>query len=559
MGAFDIAHLTFRYPGAAVPALEDVSLTIEDGAFLVVCGPSGCGKTTLLRHLKPVLSPHGDRTGSIVLDGTPIGELTGREQASRVGFVLQDPDTQIVCDKVWHELAFGLENLGLASEVIRLRVAEMASYFGIQHWFERPVCELSGGQKQLLNLASVMAMQPRALVLDEPTAQLDPLAAREFLSTLRTVNRDLGTTVILSEHRLEEALPIADGVVVLDCGRIVAEGEPRSVCARLEAVQHPMRRAMPTPARAYLEVEGASAGEGPIPLTVREGRTYLAARAAEGAVAPAPSPVNVGARQPGSVESALELRDVWFRYARDGEDALRDLALLVAKGSWHCILGGNGAGKSTALGIMSRAYAPYRGSVRLFGRDMRRIPARELFSGSLGVLPQDPQALFVHDTVRADLEDVAGATPKAQDLLEQVAEQVEIARLLDRHPFDLSGGERQRAGLAKVLLLRPRVLLLDEPTKGLDAAFKERLARVLERVRADGMTIVMASHDVEFCASHADTCSLLFRGSVVSTAPAREFFAGNSFYTTVANRIGRAVRPDVVVEEDLVELCGGSR
>ncbi len=559
MGAFDIAHLTFRYPGAAVPALEDVSLTIEDGAFLVVCGPSGCGKTTLLRHLKPVLSPHGDRTGSIVLDGTPIGELTGREQASRVGFVLQDPDTQIVCDKVWHELAFGLENLGLASEVIRLRVAEMASYFGIQHWFERPVCELSGGQKQLLNLASVMAMQPRALVLDEPTAQLDPLAAREFLSTLRTVNRDLGTTVILSEHRLEEALPIADGVVVLDCGRIVAEGEPRSVCARLEAVQHPMRRAMPTPARAYLEVEGASAGEGPIPLTVREGRTYLAARAAEGAVAPAPSPVNVGARQPGSVESALELRDVWFRYARDGEDALRDLALLVAKGSWHCILGGNGAGKSTALGIMSRAYAPYRGSVRLFGRDMRRIPARELFSGLLGVLPQDPQALFVHDTVRADLEDVAGATPKAQDLLEQVAEQVEIARLLDRHPFDLSGGERQRAGLAKVLLLRPRVLLLDEPTKGLDAAFKERLARVLERVRADGMTIVMASHDVEFCASHADTCSLLFRGSVVSTAPAREFFAGNSFYTTVANRIGRAVRPDVVVEEDLVELCGGSR
>ena len=559
MGAFDIAHLTFRYPGAAVPALEDVSLTIEDGAFLVVCGPSGCGKTTLLRHLKPVLSPHGDRTGSIVLDGTPIGELTGREQASRVGFVLQDPDTQIVCDKVWHELAFGLENLGLASEVIRLRVAEMASYFGIQHWFERPVCELSGGQKQLLNLASVMAMQPRALVLDEPTAQLDPLAAREFLSTLRTVNRDLGTTVILSEHRLEEALPIADGVVVLDCGRIVAEGEPRSVCARLEAVQHPMRRAMPTPARAYLEVEGASAGEGPIPLTVREGRTYLAARAAEGAVAPAPSPVNVGARQPGSVESALELRDVWFRYARDGEDALRDLALLVAKGSWHCILGGNGAGKSTALGIMSRAYAPYRGSVRLFGRDMRRIPARELFSGLLGVLPQDPQALFVHDTVRADLEDVAGATPKAQDLLEQVAEQVEIDRLLDRHPFDLSGGERQRAGLAKVLLLRPRVLLLDEPTKGLDAAFKERLARVLERVRADGMTIVMASHDVEFCASHADTCSLLFRGSVVSTAPAREFFAGNSFYTTVANRIGRAVRPDVVVEEDLVELCGGSR
>ena len=559
MGAFDIAHLTFRYPGAAVPALEDVSLTIEDGAFLVVCGPSGCGKTTLLRHLKPVLSPHGDRTGSIVLDGTPIGELTGREQASRVGFVLQDPDTQIVCDKVWHELAFGLENLGLTSEVIRLRVAEMASYFGIQHWFERPVCELSGGQKQLLNLASVMAMQPRALVLDEPTAQLDPLAAREFLSTLRAVNRDLGTTVILSEHRLEETLPIADGVVVLDCGRIVAEGEPRSVCAHLEAARHPMRRAMPTPARAYLEVEGASAGEIPIPLTVREGRTYLAARAAEGAVAPTSSPVDVGARKRDSVESALELRDVWFRYARDGEDALRDLALHVAKGSWHCILGGNGAGKSTALGIMSRAYAPYRGSVRLFGRDMRRIPAKELFSGLLGVLPQDPQALFVHDTVRADLEDVAGATPKAHALIERVAEQVEIAHLLDRHPFDLSGGERQRAGMAKVLLLRPRVLLLDEPTKGLDAAFKERLARVLERVRADGMTIVMVSHDVEFCASHADTCSLLFRGSVVSTAPAREFFAGNSFYTTVANRIGRAVRPDVVVEEDLVELCGGPR
>ena len=559
MGAFDIAHLTFRYPGAAAPALDDVCLTIEDGAFWVVCGPSGCGKTTLLRQLKPILSPHGERSGSIMLDGAPIGELSCRDQAERVGFVLQDPDTQIVCDKVWHELAFGLENLGLPSDAIRLRVAEMASYFGIEHWFERPVCQLSGGQKQLLNLAAVMAMQPRVLVLDEPTAQLDPLAAREFLQTLRAVNRDLGTTVVLSEHRLEDALPIADNVVVLDAGRIAAVGAPRSVCAQLDAAHHPMLRAMPTPARAYLQVEHAAGHADSIPLTVREGRAHLAARAADGGVVPGQALSGAASSQRGSAGIALELRDVWFRYARDAEDAVRDLTLLVEEGSWHCVLGGNGAGKSTALGIMSRAHAPYRGSVRLLGRDLRRIPAAELFSGLLGVLPQDPQALFVHDTVRADLEDVAGSNLEARGRIERVVAQVEIGHLLDRHPFDLSGGEKQRAGLAKVLLLRPRVLLLDEPTKGLDAAFKERLARVLGRIRADGMTIVMVSHDIEFCASHADTCTLLFRGSAVSTAPAREFFAGNSFYTTAANRIGRAVRPDVVVEGDLVELCGGAR
>ena len=209
-------------------------------------------------------------------------------------------------------LAFGLENLGLPSDAIRLRVAEMASYFGIEHWFERPVCELSGGQKQLLNLAAVMAMQPRVLVLDEPTAQLDPLAAREFLQTLRAVNRDLGTTVVLSEHRLEDALPIADNVVVLDAGRIAAVGAPRSVCAQLDAAHHPMLRAMPTPARAYLQVEHAAGTRTRFPS--RCGRAHLP-RAADGGSSQGQALSGAASSQRGSAGIALELRDVWFRYA----------------------------------------------------------------------------------------------------------------------------------------------------------------------------------------------------------------------------------------------------
>ena len=247
METLALRGLTFTYPGQTVPALHNVTLTVERGNFFVLCGPSGCGKSTLLRQCKSVLAPHGRRSGELLLDGAPLDSYDQRQQTGRIGFVRQSPDSQLVTDKVWHELAFGLESLGRDTPFIRRRVAEMASFFGIQNWFHRDVASLSGGQKQLLNLAAVMTLDPELLILDEPTSQLDPIAASDFLGVLAKLNRELGVTVLLTEHRLEDALPLANRAAVMDRGTILAAGTPRELALALQEKNHPMFLAMPTP------------------------------------------------------------------------------------------------------------------------------------------------------------------------------------------------------------------------------------------------------------------------------------------------------------------------
>ncbi len=453
---------------------------------------------------------------------------------------------------MWHELAFGLESLGMAQSVIRLRVAEMASFFGIQGWYHREVTELSGGQKQLLNLAAVMAMQPDLLILDEPTSQLDPIAAAEFIAALKRVNGELGTTVLLSEHRLEEALPAADRVVVMGRGRIAAEGSPSEVGRVLLTSADPMLAAMPTPMRVCLALED---GDGVCPVSVREGRGWLQSRVGAGPAAsydeePAPT-----GDSPGQT-AILSAKDVWFRYEKQGADILRGMTLQIRGGEFFCIVGGNGTGKTTALGVLSGRLRAYRGKVRTFGRDPARCGAADLFSRGLVALPQDPQTLFLRSTIAEDLWDAAGRAAPHRDererLVLRAAEQAEIEDILDQHPYDVSGGEQQRAALAKALLADPRVLLLDEPTKGMDSFFKQKLADILDRLCDDGLTVVMVSHDIEFCAAYATRCALFFDGGIVSVDEPRRFFAGNSFYTTAANRMSRGLLDGVVTADDIV-------
>lgn len=554
MEVFAIRDLTFFYPGQTAPALKNVSLTVEKGEFVTLCGKSGCGKTTLLRQLKPVLAPHGAKTGEILFEGAPLDALDQREQSGRIGFVLQSPDNQIVTDKVWHELAFGLESLGYDTPTIRLRVAEMASFFGIEAWFYKSVSELSGGQKQLLNLAAVMAMQPSVLILDEPTSQLDPIAAADFLATVGKINRELGTTILLTEHRLEEAFPLSDRVVVLDEGARIADGSPRAVGAALRDRDHDMFLAMPTPMRIYAAVHS----DDDCPVTVRDGRDWLARRAEIRPLSPLPHLPDATPDAP----PAVELEDVWFRYEKDGPDIVKGLSLSVPRGAFFAVVGGNGAGKTTALSLLSGVNSPYRGTVRLEGRKLGDIPECERFGGALGMLPQNPQTLFVKKTVELDLyemlDDAALSRAERTERVARATELCELRPLLQRHPYDLSGGEQQRAALAKVLLLEPRILLLDEPTKGLDGHFKETLAHILRRLQAAGCTILMVSHDVEFCARHADRCALFFDGAVVTQGPPRTFFSGNSFYTTAANRMARALLPGAVTAEDVILACGGT-
>ena len=536
MEVFTIHHLNFAYPEQEKNAISDLTLSVQPGEFLVLCGPSGCGKSTLLRQLKTVLAPHGRRSGEILFENTPLDELSQREQSEKIGFVQQSPENQIVTDKVWHELAFGLESLGYDTPTIRRRVAEMASFFGIQTWFYKSVTELSGGQKQLLNLASVMVLQPKVLILDEPTSQLDPIAASDFLATLGKINRELGTTILLTEHRLEEAFGFASRVAVMDEGRLLCTGSPAAVGAELKSSGNAMFLAMPAAMRVWAATDSKAA----CPVSVCEGRSWLLGYAKTYELKEIPKTKN-SAPDTQTVVSAQEL---WFKYEQDAPDVVKGLSLELHKGEFLALLGGNGTGKTTSMKLLAGLKKAYRGELSI--------------TGSVGMLPQNPQALFVKNTVREDLLEILPKAERKSDRLAQVVSLCKLTELLDRHPYDLSGGEQQRAALAKILLLNPDILLLDEPTKGLDAEFKQTFGQILRTLQASGVAILMVSHDIEFCAKYADRCALFFDGNIVTEAAPRTFFSGNSFYTTAANRMARDVLPQAVTPEDVIAACGGA-
>ena len=539
MESYIFRNVNFTYPEQEHRALCDISFDLRKGEFLIFCGPSGCGKSTLLRHLKTCLTPHGIFTVQILYQGTPLPEVDQRTQAQQIGYVLQSPDNQVVTDKVWHELAFGLESLGYDTPTIRRRVAEIAAFFGIENWFYKNVNELSGGQKQLLSLASIMAMQPSVLVLDEPTAQLDPIAAADFLALLGKINRELGTTIILTEHRLEEAFPFATRVLVMEKGRIICDDTPENVGIHLKARGSRMFLAMPTAMRVWAGIDTKLK----CPMTVRDGCVFLNERATEQPLLPLPERCEPEYPE----EVTLEADDLWFRYEKDAPDVLKGFNLKLRKGEFYTLLGGNGAGKTTALKVLSGLRSPYRGTVRV--------------NGKLGLLTQNPQTLFVKRTVREDLyEAFRGRKLSKEEQDSQVAWVVKICELtdfLDRHPYDISGGEQQRSALAKVLLTTPDVLLLDEPTKGFDAEFKVTFAGILRKLLTQGVTILMVSHDVTFCAEYAHRCGLFFDGSIAAEGTPREFFSGNSFYTTPANRMARHLIPKAVTVADIIRCCGG--
>ncbi|WP_093313781.1 ABC transporter ATP-binding protein [Tindallia californiensis] len=545
MALFDIQNINFWYPGQNHPALKEVNLSIDAGEMLVLCGASGCGKTTLLRQLKPVLTPHGKKEGDILFKGESLASLEMKDQATAIGYVLQSPENQIVTDKVWHELAFGLESLGEKQEVIRLRVAEMASFFGIEDWFHRSVHHLSGGQKQLLNLAAVMVMQPEVLILDEPTAQLDPIAAVEFLETVQKINRELGVTVLLSEHRLEEVIPMADRLVLMEKGEVNLNLS-QELLRKNNFTKKQKDYVTTTAMRIYGEVRSSERGMEYGPVTVKEGRQWLDTIQRQVSADLGKKHSNSLKNKENSLdnkENSLECQDLWFRYEKGGKDVLRSFNLSVKKGDFHCLLGGNGVGKSTFLLLAAKILEAYRGK---FKRKDKRI----------ALLPQNPKNLLVKKTLIEDLEsmEIDGGPPSSQQITSML-EFMGLSDLTKAHPYDLSGGELQRAALAKILMISPDLLLLDEPTKGLDRPFKEALAKRLIALKDQGMTVLMVSHDIEFCARYSDTCSLIFDGQVVSTEPCYQFFAGNRFYTTAANRMARHVMPAAITEKDVIQGC----
>lgn len=528
-----IKDLSFRYAGSDSAAISGVSFSVERGDFLAVCGATGSGKSTLLRLIKRELAPRGKAEGEILFCGKPLCELDDRKAAQKIGYVAQRPEEQIVTDRVWHELAFGLENLGLPTGVIRRRVAETACFFGIEEWFDKSTDELSGGQKQLLSLASVMVMQPELLLLDEPTARLDPIAAGDFINAVARLNRELSLTVIMISHCLEDVLPVANRVLALEGGRVAEYGETRKAVGKIKNIPS-LAGALPAAARLYSRL-GADCE---CPLTVREGRDLIEHNFGSSVRALPPE------EYVHSKNVALEFSGVYFRYSREQEDVLRGLELKVYENEIFCLLGGNGSGKSTALAAAAGLIKPYAGNIRVFGK---KVTDREFArAGLLTLLPQDVQTVFIKSTVRAELAD-ANVTEGA---LTQ-----ELDRLMDRHPYDLSGGQQQLLALAKALAARPRLLLLDEPTRGLDAGAKAEFVSVLRKLRDGGMTVVLVTHDAELAAEISDRCALFFRGEIVADDVPRRFFSGNSFYTTAANRICRGYYDLVATVDDAARIC----
>ena len=568
MEALKIEDLSFRYPGSTEYALRGIDISLSEGEVLCLCGQTGCGKTTLLRNLKQVIAPAGELKGEITISGVPAKEMSAREQTKKIGFVMQDPENQIVTDMVWHELAFGLENLGEAPAKIRLKTAEAASFFGIESWLGKRTSELSGGQKQILDLAAVMVMSPDILVLDEPTARLDPVAASEFLSAVRRVNKELGTTVIISEHRLDDVLPMADRMAVMRQGEIVVCGTVPEAIKKIPQAAPEMEEALPQVTRAYLGVQTAvhnginaeqyktdqisEEADGQIPLDVAAGRAWisemfagypadgrddagsLSGDAREGGWHRSDGVLAEDSQHQGSAapaetkETVAQLKGVWFAYTRE-EDAIRGIDLTIHKGETVSILGGNGAGKSTLLSLISGTVQPFRGKVRT------RL--------SRSKLPQQPQLLFTEETVAEEIE--------KKGCPQRLTELFKLEHLSGRHPYDLSGGEMQRLALCEVLGMDADIVLLDEPTKGLDPEYKVKLAGEIGRLKEEGKAVVVVSHDTEFCARVSDRCIMMAAGEIVADAGAAEFFAGNDFYTTKVNRMARHISTRVLLPEDL--------
>lgn len=542
MEILTLKNLSFSYPESDRKAIENISLSVREGEFIVICGRSGCGKTTLLRLLKNELAPVGKREGEILFCGKAMDEVDARTSARRIGFVAQNPETGTLTDKVWHELAFGLENLGCDPDEMRLRAGELANYFGINGWLHSDTATLSGGQKQLLALASVMTLSPKVLLLDEPTSQLDPIAASGFISTLQKINRELGMTVILSEHRLEEVFPIADRVVVMNEGKIVCSDEPEKVCGAL--AKSPISAGFPSAARIFSGLEG----RGKCPLTVREGREFLSSFEKKSL------PIEEKSRPD---EVAFSMKNVWQRYERNSPDILKGADIEVRRGEIFSLLGGNGSGKTTLISVIAGVEKAYRGKITILGKNIKKYGA-ELHRGTVAMLPQDVSTVFIKNTVRDDLFDICRAVGCSKDEAEkkiaEICGELSITEVLSRHPYDLSGGEGQRAALAKVLLTEPKILLLDEPTKGIDAFAKQTLMAILRRLSEGGVTVLIVTHDTEFAAEISDRCAMLFDGKVISPSCPQRFFGKNNFYTTSASRISRGIFENTVTAEQVIAL-----
>ncbi|MBO4453268.1 MAG: ATP-binding cassette domain-containing protein [Clostridia bacterium] len=531
MDALRIKDLSFRYPKSERYALDQVSLSVKEGEFVLLCGHTGCGKTTLLRLIKSSLAPHGELKGEIEVYGKQVSSLSLAEEATSVGMVMQRPESQIVSEKAIDELAFGLCSLGVPTTEIHRRTAEVSGYFGMDSWVENPVSVLSGGQKQILNLASVIAMRPGLLLLDEPTSRLDPISASDFISAVTRLNRETGITVIMAEHRLESAFPFCDRVLFMDRGRIAVDAPPQEAAKHLAQGERSSGFLPPVP-----RIFALSGIKGEIPLDVRSARELLSEKHFEKRGTPAGTP-SCG-------DVVLEAKDVFFRYEKNAKDVINGAGITVRKGEVIAVMGGNAAGKTTFLKCCAGLLKPYDGQVRINGKKISSYSKNELYGGTVAYLPQDVNAVFTCSTVADELASVGVCREDIPDELKPYA---------DTHPYDLSGGEQQLCAIAKMTAKKPSLVLFDEPTKGLDPYAVSALSERIKRLTKDGAAVVTVTHDAEFASVTATGVMMMFGGDCSEKETPDGFFCGNSFYTTSAARISKGTLDGIYTSDELVK------
>lgn len=543
MEIFQINNVTFTYPDEETKVLNDISFNVKSGDFVVLCGASGSGKTTLLRLLKKELAPFGNKSGDILYMGQQLNDLPDERLASEIGFVFQDPDNQIVLDEVLQEVVFGMENLNVPPIEMKKRLAELVHFFGIADLLHKKTSELSGGQKQLVNLLSILLLRPKVLLLDEPTSQLDPVAAKELIQILERLNNEMGMTIIIIEHRLEDLFSIASKVVMLSEGEIVYKGSSEQIVQAVhEKNDERFLSYLPSVSRLYLEKE-SEVNVDEIPLNVKDSRQWLQTKNFE--VNDKLGEANV---QKVTEESPiLSVDRSYFQYEKESPFVLKNCSLDLNQGEFFSLVGGNGSGKSTLLRLSMGLLKQQRGKVSYLNKPLKKYKLNELVE-HFAYLPQHPLSFYIESTIDDEMNAIIHKhkISDGEQRKEEISSRLQIDHLLHRHPNDLSGGELQRATLACLLLENPTVLFIDEPTKGLDPISKHHLAELLLELQAEGLTIFMVTHDIEFAVKYVDRCAILFDGQIAAEGTPEELFKGNYFYTTTINR-ATMVREDIEV------------
>lgn len=541
MAGIKIQDLNYCYPETIKPALNRINLEVSEGQLLIITGNSGSGKSTLLRAISGLIPAfyNGNLTGKIYLNGIDTAQIDRRQMVQEVGMVFQNPESQLVMMNVEQEIAFGLENLGLPAQIIKRRIMEISSSLGISSYLGHNVSELSGGQKQKVALAAVLAMHPGILLLDEPTSQLDPVAAEELLNVIRRLNEDHGTTVIMIEQRLERCCHLADRILVMENGVISADIKTGNRAGVMWPPRVSVTYLPPLPGLF------ARAGFQELPLTVKQGRQMIKAILAAG-IKPDLSLGDFGDLSGKPGEALLEITDLWYSYPNSTDEVLKNLSLTVKEGDFIAIMGENGAGKTTLLKNLNGLLRPRRGKVFLDGQDTREMAVEEL-APSIAYLSQDPNDFLFMPTVREEIAFTLKNLNLQEDgYSETMLYKFKLDTYTNCNPRDLSTGERQRVALASVLVSKPRLLLLDEPTRGLDYQLKEELGRLLEEINRQGTTVVMVTHDVDFAAEYARDICLMFDGEVIELGDKYKVLQHATFYSPQVARLFHKIADNVI-------------